>query len=349
MTIAKNRNNFFDFVKAAAIIIVVFGHCIQYGSGKDFLNNCDFFDNPVFIFIYSFHMPLFMLISGYLFAFSANRRSIRDNMKKKIVSLIVPIIAWVALYQIGAIASDIYHSNSIHLFGIIKAYILGVIQQFWFLWAIFWSSLAVLVVRKYLRDSMIAYMCIALICLFIPNKLNIQMYSFMFPYFVLGYKYNFYQTKLVFKEATKARLFICVSILFFVLLLLYNRDSYIYTTGYYILNGNTFNQLYIDFYRFCIGLIGSCFFLLLLKKVYSFAKDSNWLQSLLYIGQKTMGIYIIQGYFISYILVRLSKNLQSINYGITVIESIVIIILCLSLIYVLQKNKITNRLFLGGK
>ena len=241
-------------------------------------------------------MPLFMLVSGYLFAYSASRRSIGENMKKKFFTLIVPIFVWVALLQISSIASDIYHSNSIHLFGIIKAYISGVVHGFWFLWAIFWSALVVLVVRKYLRDRSFVYIGIALMCLFLPNKYPIHMCSFVFPYFVLGYKFNLYKTKIDFKEVTKPSAFICISILFFVLLSLYNRSSYIYTSGYCILNGNMLHQLLIDFYRFCIGLVGSIFCLLLLEKVYRFVKNTNWSQSILYVGQKTMGIYLIQGY-----------------------------------------------------
>ena len=66
----KTRNVYIDIVKAVAIILVVFGHCIQYGSGSEFLSSTAFFENKVFIFIYSFHMPLFMLVSGYLFAYS---------------------------------------------------------------------------------------------------------------------------------------------------------------------------------------------------------------------------------------------------------------------------------------
>lgn len=294
-------------------------------------------------------MPLFMLISGYLFAYSANRRSISENMKKKFFTLIVPIISWVALSQIYSIASNFYHGNSIQLFGIIKAYISGVVHQFWFLWAIFWSALAVLVVRKYLRDSVLAYIGIAFICLFLPNRFNIQMYSFIFPYFVLGYKFNLHQAKIDFKKVTKTSVFIWVSIFFFVLLSLFKRSSYIYTSGYYILNGNMLHQLLIDFYRFCIGLVGSIFCLLLLEKVYRFVKNTTWSQPILYLGQKTMGIYIVQGYLISHIMMKITRNFQGVNYGITVIESIAIIILSLLLVYVLQKNTITNRIFLGGK
>ena len=77
------RNKFVDVLKATAIFLVVMGHCIQYGSGNDYYVECTFFENSLFKFIYSFHMPLFMLISGYLFAFSLKKRTWISNIKKK--------------------------------------------------------------------------------------------------------------------------------------------------------------------------------------------------------------------------------------------------------------------------
>ena len=60
--VEKNRF-YIDFVKGIAIFLMLWGHCIQFCAVGDF----DFFENWVFKLIYSFHMPLFMLVSGYLF------------------------------------------------------------------------------------------------------------------------------------------------------------------------------------------------------------------------------------------------------------------------------------------
>jgi len=68
----NKRNNTIDIIKAVAIILVCIGHSIQFGSGFNILSEEIFFDNICFKIIYSFHMPLFMLISGYLFYFSVN-------------------------------------------------------------------------------------------------------------------------------------------------------------------------------------------------------------------------------------------------------------------------------------
>ena len=66
LTIEKiYRNQCVDGLKGFAILLVVLGHCVQYGLGEVNFNNENYFEYPIFKFIYSFHMPLFMLVSGY--------------------------------------------------------------------------------------------------------------------------------------------------------------------------------------------------------------------------------------------------------------------------------------------
>lgn len=84
----KKRNGYIDFLKGIAIILVVFGHNIQYGSGSNYLQNEFFFDNIIFKFIYSFHMPLFAIISGYLFFLTIKKYNTKMVIIKKIRSLL---------------------------------------------------------------------------------------------------------------------------------------------------------------------------------------------------------------------------------------------------------------------
>lgn len=51
----KNRDERFSFLQVFAIVLVVVGHSFYRHE-----------DNPVFFWIYTFHMPLFFFISGYL-------------------------------------------------------------------------------------------------------------------------------------------------------------------------------------------------------------------------------------------------------------------------------------------
>lgn len=55
----KNRIRWIDNAKAIAILMVVIGHIIQSMYSPD-----NFDENIVFRIIYSFHMPLFIMLSG---------------------------------------------------------------------------------------------------------------------------------------------------------------------------------------------------------------------------------------------------------------------------------------------
>ncbi|WP_075428910.1 acyltransferase family protein [Selenomonas sp. GACV-9] len=95
----KKRDAYLDIVKGIAIIAVVVGHCIQFGSGAEFMQG-DFFYNDVFRFIYSWHMPLFMLVSGYLFSFSVRRHDWRALIISRFKQLVLPMLSWAILITI---------------------------------------------------------------------------------------------------------------------------------------------------------------------------------------------------------------------------------------------------------
>lgn len=75
----SKRNNFIDFVKGILICLVVWGHTIQYFL----LENGSFYEDIVYKIIYSFHMPLFMVISGYVFYWSVSRTGLLKIIKKE--------------------------------------------------------------------------------------------------------------------------------------------------------------------------------------------------------------------------------------------------------------------------
>lgn len=79
-----NRVLYFDAIKLFAIVCVLYGHCVQH-----LISNGE--TTPIYIFIYSFHMPLFMIISGF-FSHSAMNLKWSDVMKKKSKQLILPCI-----------------------------------------------------------------------------------------------------------------------------------------------------------------------------------------------------------------------------------------------------------------
>ena len=93
----SNRSLYLDIVKGFAIILVVYGHCIQWHS-DEYVSRSLFYSDELYRIIYSFHMPLFMLVSGYLFYGSVVRHSWRHNLKTRFSKLLLPVVLWNTLY-----------------------------------------------------------------------------------------------------------------------------------------------------------------------------------------------------------------------------------------------------------
>lgn len=81
------RMPFFDFLKMFAMFMVLWGHCIQH------LQTGEVWNEPMHKFIYTFHLPLFMMIAGF-FSLSSLRLNFKQLLIKKGCQLLLPCITW---------------------------------------------------------------------------------------------------------------------------------------------------------------------------------------------------------------------------------------------------------------
>ena len=84
----------FDALKLFAIFLVVYGHCILHLQNHAF----DIKENIIYRFVMSFHMPLFMAISGY-FGAKIFKLRFSDLLIKKCKRLIIPSISFGLLFS----------------------------------------------------------------------------------------------------------------------------------------------------------------------------------------------------------------------------------------------------------
>ncbi len=83
----KSRLGFIDIARAFAIIFIVFGHTIVHNQNSYLL----------YQFLYSFHVVLFFIISGYIYQ---DNQTIKEFTKKRFFSLMIPYFIFSILFLI---------------------------------------------------------------------------------------------------------------------------------------------------------------------------------------------------------------------------------------------------------
>lgn len=97
--VAKERMPFFDFLKMLAMFFVIWGHCIQH------LQSGEVWGETMHKIIYSFHLPLFMMIGGF-FSLPTMSLSWPVFLRKKGIQLLLPCLTWGVLLYIVIFIMD---------------------------------------------------------------------------------------------------------------------------------------------------------------------------------------------------------------------------------------------------
>ncbi len=347
----SKRDDFWDVVKGFSILLVVLGHSINYGNGADYLRSEVFYDNILFKIIYSFHMPIFMIVSGYLFYYSLNRRTISEILLSRIRMLLVPLFAFALIYKIPVIVSTLRGMTSFQflLYDYLQSTILG--YHLWFLWSVFLNSILVMLVVKF-KLPQFSYLFIW-ICSLFPTAhagffTGMELFSFMYPFFVIGFMFHQYGNSKWFDDVRIQKL---SGLIYIILLFFYNRDTYIYTSGQSILRNNGSYIFLLDVQRFLTGFFGSVFFINALRCLYVRFGNYRLFRFLTVLGVNSMGIYcfhhIFLWQFIKHVMVHIHINYCS--FPLTLLTFIAALTFSVVCTFFAKRFYFSNCLFLGGR
>ncbi len=312
-----------DNIKCFAILLVILGHLIQFIYYPK-----TFDDNHLFRYIYSFHMPLFMVVSGILVGLKPINNII-STIKKRAIQLLIPFFTW------GIFSSIINKKNIINsLFEIIKYPDRGL----WFLWALFFIYLAfvvTIILNNRLRNFFISCLIIFLGLYYFTNYIINGLYGsylitkFYF-YYMIGY---FFMNKRIFNSRLFKNKRFAISTLFLFIILAYfwKRIDFAFSP----FNEFKFNKLFDSVFSITTALAGTISVILFFK-----TKTSNHIAS--YIGQRTLAIYAIH-----YFIIDIFKIIGNYNFYTIVFTFPLIIIGSLLLERLLSLNKFTSFFFLG--
>ena len=205
----KKRIKWIDIAKGMAIILMIVGHTIPY--------------NTFNIFIFSFHMPLFVILSGITYKMPKDKNKIKNRIKKYIKQLLIPYFFTLLICTILFTLSN----NTFSLLSIIKQFFKNLIwgngcdytlfginfigvSPIWFLIALFFSKLIFDIINykinsKDISNNLIIYSFLALIGIMIgkfiwlPQNLDLVLVFLLYLY--VGFIFNKY-TKNIEKHKT---------------------------------------------------------------------------------------------------------------------------------------------------
>ena len=336
------RNNIFDAVKALAIWLVVLGHCVQYLSGVDYWND------RLFQFIYSFHMPLFFMISGFFFASSA-KLGWWEFLSKKALTLLLPCFVW------GIVDAIMYFDSWSQLCANI---LLPTHWPFWFFKGLFLVQVFVYVIMRLTAriegGANIRVCSLILLSLLVYAMPYMAVPRVMLPIFWIGYvmkmKYEWFVTY-------HRAIGIGALLLFAGLYYFWNGETMHYSasasvTIYHVLlgkHGYTGLNLLMLGYRILLGASGSVAIIAAMHEIKSVHKYIG------IIGASTAGIYILQTYILQKGMgglferyVNLSAWPMACNYILMAAISVVLTIIKTWIYQVLKKSQMIDMLLFGN-
>ncbi len=344
----KKRDVYLDFIKGIAAFLVLWGHVIQYCTLDE-----SFFDNPVFKLIYGFHMPIFMIISGYFFNNTLKKYSGKwlGFFLNQFRSIIYPVLVWGTLSGVYYVIRN--GMGILTLWNIVAWY-----RSFWFLICLIICSFIVFIVESLVKHKIrvLLYVLVFVGLCFLPEGDTIP---FMFPYFMVGFTiYKFKEKILLNKRAVNIVGIVSFVIYLIMMYFLYTREVYIYVSGLNPLRSSYgfFEQTIYNIIRWLVGFIGSYGIATITYLCY---KKSKFLCGYIsHLGQISLQIYVVQHLLLEIIFRNiyisicnnvgysiLQTNMVLFNFVYSILIAVVFSIIILLFTMCLNKLKISKVFF----
>ncbi|HSE60868.1 MAG TPA: acyltransferase family protein [Candidatus Saccharimonadales bacterium] len=326
----KARNGFLDALKGFSILLVVVGHAIQTVPNFD--------DNILFRIIYSFHMPLFMFLSGVVAACSLKPMN-WQFIRNKALTLVVPFIAW---YIITYLVSGAYQTTPVWAF--FGRLALAPDVGLWFLWILFLDFCMLALVKNLQRHiGTASFLAVWLGIQLLPEVswLGLPLLKWHLTFFLAGYIVWFYRDKLhgYYKPAV-----ITSAAIFLLGIYFWRRvgDPAFAGKLHAVLTRFNINQFYptlLLMYHYAMPFAGIG---LVTWGVMRLARNKYAYATLAWLGVYTLDIYVSHQYFFPY----------AVGQGVLHYVSAAVVALGCSLLLsflVLRRSAVLSRVLLGGR
>lgn len=189
------------------MFLVIWGHCVQFMLTSDYL------DEPAFVYIYSFHMPLFFMISGlFVHNEQLSPSACGQQLLVKARQLLLPCLSWGLLMSAGNLAQSLLSGTpSVH------SLTYTLVNNFWFLKSLFVCFLLWYVSITVLRRRWLAL----IVSLLISQCITEWSVQWSYPTFAIGIAIAPYLSRI---RQYRRRIALIALIIGGVLLIFWNRS-----------------------------------------------------------------------------------------------------------------------------
>lgn len=344
-----------DVCRGIAIFLVVWGHVLQQG-----LNGVtDVSENVIFKIIYSFHMPLFILISGFFFYGSQKKKGLKELVFERILLLLRILLIWNTACYICKVILEYVQGNKLPLS--LRGWIDDILHGYWFLWAILFFTLAVGLVCKIFPRRLWFWGCLLLAPIMLISPCRWVMLS-IYPFYLMGFFYSVWRNE---KKWSFIKLKYVAIGLFVVGIVFYLSHSAVGNSEIKRLLDSCIGivkkevgldalmkqGLQVCLYYF-LGLVGSITVIVLVDLAVKKAPNAKSVKLISEVGKYSLQIYILQRVIVEILLGKVYLKVAEITGSIpmfTYVYSFAISFVCVMVIFILVKygihGKVKNVLF----
>ena len=341
-----NRLVHIDFLKGLAIFLMVMGHALSWSMTD---SGCPRTVDSWFVreVIYSFHMPLFMFMSGYVIDLK-NKIWSWDICSKAVSSRLRSLLLRCFSFKVLGIIASIIVGGNIIING----------DMPWFLRALFEIALLFTVIKWLLYKMRVVNRVVEIVCLMsgygfifilthifrnsaVDEWIGFTQFQIMYPYFICGYAFRKFETKL------KGNW-------------IYTLMVVIYALAFYYYQYAQLPSSIHSAIRYILALAG---IYIVYQLAFNFCKSDNRVVKVFgYLGGHSIEIYLLSNYFIPRVpkigqfiyetslipneYLATSIFLQNV---IGIVLSIYCVICCLLVTKIIERSQILALLFFGRK
>lgn len=313
------RDKSIDILKGLAICLVVLGHVIS--SVYDSRN---YNQNLIFKICYSFHMPLFIFIGGWLDGLKGINNLDINWLKKKTFRLLVPYIIWTCFKWIITSPKT----------GIVDS--LFVKPLYWYLINAYVCVLVIFIASRFKNFYFVTafvYISIAIIYILTGgnNLVNKNLVMF-FPFYILGFYIVGNKEQLAKRNIFKYLLNGSV-VLYPLSMIFYSYKQYDVYVAYikkflHIQTGSKIIKAALLFYNhYIVALLGIGFIWVLVSCIVKYERFKIFQKVMSFLGLYTMQIYLLHDlFFVNCFSSRLLNSIISFVFSIGIVLVISVLV-----------------------